>query len=259
MTINPGSSIALITGASSGIGAATAVALAEHGYRLILCGRNRNRLEQVCENLPAATAVMTLLFDVRKEQEVRQAISSLPAAWASVDVLINNAGNAHGIGSMEQNNTEDWDAMIDGNVKGLLYVSKAIMAGMVERQRGHIINISSIAGKSVYPGGVVYCASKHAVEALSQGMRLDLTRYGIKVTNIAPGFVETGFSLVRFKGDTARAAAVYEGFEALQPKDIADAVVYAVTAPSHVTIADLTIFASAQSAGSIVHRKTQSN
>lgn len=246
--------LALITGATSGIGQATAEAFAKLGYRLVLCGRRLDRLEAVSQALSATTAVYTLAFDVRDPQAVASAIGSLPAEWQAIDILVNNAGNAHGMSPIQEGDTADWDLMIDANVQGLLYVSKAVIPGMVARQKGHIVNLSSIAGKQTYANGAVYCASKAAVEALSTGMRLDLTQHGIKVTNIAPGAVETEFSVVRFKGDTERAAKVYEGFTPLNAGDIADTIVYAVTAPAHVTIADLTILASAQAAATTIHR-----
>jgi NADP-dependent 3-hydroxy acid dehydrogenase YdfG len=244
--------IACITGASSGIGAATARALAARGHDLILCGRRRERLDALAGELATRTLVRT--FDVRDRAAVEAALGTLPQDWAAVDVLVNNAGNAHGLGAVHEGDPADWDAMIDGNVQGLLYVSRALLPGMVGRGRGHVVNVSSVAGKHVYPGGAAYCASKHAVEAISEGMRLDLTRHGIKVTNIAPGLVETEFSLVRFKGDADRAAAVYEGFEPLRPEDIAEAIAWSVSAPAHVTVADMTLYAAAQAAPTTVYR-----
>lgn len=249
------SRIALVTGATSGIGKATAEAFAEAGINLILCGRRQERLDEVAGSLSTKVDVTTLLFDVRDKGSVRAMIGSLPDQWKNIDILVNNAGNAHGLGTLEEGDEDDWDSMIDGNVKGLLYVSKAIIPLMLERGKGHIINISSIAGKQTYINGAVYCASKAAVEVLSEGMRLELTQHGIKVTNVAPGAVETEFSLVRFKGDEERAGKVYEGFEPLQAADIADAILYAVNAPSRVTIADLTILAGAQSAATVIHKK----
>lgn len=254
------SRIALITGATSGIGRATAQAFATLGYKLILCGRRTDRLAEVADELAAQTIVTTLAFDVRDRQAVETALASLPSDWQQdghplVDILVNNAGNAYGLSAIQDGDVADWDQMIDGNVQGLLYVSKAVIPGMVARQRGHIVNLSSIAGKQTYANGAVYCASKAAVEALSTGMRLDLTQHGIKVTNIAPGAVETEFSVVRFKGDTERAAKVYAGFDPLTAKDIADSIVYAVTAPANVTIADITILAAAQAAATTIHRK----
>lgn len=249
------SRIALITGASSGIGKATAEAFAAIGIDLILCGRRKERLEELATQLGQKVKTTFLVFDVRSYKEVTDAIQSLPDAWKNIDILINNAGNAHGLSSIQEGDVADWDAMIDGNVQGLLYVSKAVIDGMVERGKGHIVNLSSVAGKQTYANGAVYCASKKAVEAISEGMRLDLTQHGIKVTNVAPGAVETEFSIVRFKGDETRASKVYEGFDPLLAQDIADAIVYAVNAPARVTIADLTIYASAQSAPTIIFRK----
>ena len=249
------SRIALITGASSGIGKATAEAFAAIGIDLILCGLRKERLEELAIQLGQKVKTTFLVFDVRSYNEVTEAIQSLPEAWKNIDILINNAGNAHGLSSIQEGDVADWDAMIDGNVQGLLYVSKAVIGGMIERGKGHIVNLSSVAGKQTYANGAVYCASKKAVEAISEGMRLDLTQHGIKVTNIAPGAVETEFSLVRFKGDEMRASKVYKGFDPLLAQDIADAIVYAVNAPARVTIADLTIYASAQSAPTIIFRK----
>lgn len=249
------SRIALITGATSGIGRATAIAFAKVGINLILCGRRQERLEELASFLSSKVKATTLLFDVSNKEAVFSAIESLPEPWQAIDILVNNAGNAHGLSSIQEGSLEDWDAMIDGNVQGLLYVSKAVITGMVARAKGHIINLSSVAGKQTYANGAVYCASKKAVEAISEGMRLDLTQHGIKVTNVAPGAVETEFSLVRFKGDEERAAKVYEGFEPLLAEDIADAILYAVLAPARVTIADMTIYASAQSAPTTIYRK----
>ena len=249
------SRIALITGATSGIGKATAEAFADSGIDLIICGRRQERLDEVSKTLSEKVKVTTLLFDVRDKGGVLAMIGSLPDEWKNIDILVNNAGNAHGMGSLAEGETDDWDAMIDGNVKGLLYVSKAIIPLMLEQGKGHIVNISSIAGKQTYANGAVYCASKAAVEVLSEGMRLELTQHGIKITNVAPGAVETEFSLVRFKGDEDRAEKVYQGFEPLQAEDIADAILYAVNAPGRVTIADITILAGAQSAATVIHRK----
>ncbi|MGN7890232.1 SDR family NAD(P)-dependent oxidoreductase [Dyadobacter sp. 22481] len=249
------SRIAFITGATSGIGKATAEAFAGAGIDLILCGRRQERLDEVALELASKVKVTTLLFDVRDKGGVLAAVGSLPDEWKNIDILVNNAGNAHGLGTLDEGDTDDWDAMIDGNVKGLLYVSKAIIPLLLERGKGHIVNISSIAGKQTYPNGAVYCASKAAVEVISEGMRLELTQHGIKTTNVAPGAVETEFSLVRFKGDEDRAEKVYQGFDPLQPGDIADAILYAVNAPDRVTIADITILAGAQSAATVIHRK----
>lgn len=247
--------IALITGATSGIGKATAEAFAKQNINLILCGRRQSRLDELAEALSKTVEVVTLTFDVRSYEEAENALNSLSDYWRAIDILVNNAGNAHGLDSIDEGSVADWDAMIDGNVQGLLYVSKLIMPHMVKRQTGHIINLSSVAGKQTYANGAVYCASKKAVEAISEGMRLDLTKHGIKVTNIAPGAVATEFSEVRFKNDTERAAKVYEGFDALLAEDIADAILYAVTVPERVCIADMTIYPKAQSAPSVIHRK----
>lgn len=249
------SRIAFITGATSGIGKATAEAFAGVGIDLILCGRRQERLNEVAAELSSKVKVTTLVFDVRDKGAVLAAVGSLPDEWKNIDILVNNAGNAHGLGTLDEGDTDDWDAMIDGNVKGLLYVSKAIIPLLLERGKGHIVNISSIAGKQTYANGAVYCASKAAVEVISEGMRLELTQHGIKTTNVAPGAVETEFSLVRFKGDEDRAEKVYQGFDPLQAGDIADAILYAVNAPDRVTIADITILAGAQSAATVIHRK----
>lgn len=245
---------ALITGATSGIGKAAAFALAEKKFKLVICGRREERLEKLRAELAEQTEVHALTFDVRDKDAVFAAIGNLPEDFRKIDVLVNNAGNAHGLSPIESGEVDDWDAMIDGNVKGLLYVSKAIIPGMAERKSGHIINIGSIAGKEVYPNGNVYCASKFAVDALSQGMRMDLNQYGIRVGQINPGLVETEFSQVRFKGDNERAANVYKGLQPLSPEDIAEVIVFMVTRPAHVNIADLMILPTAQASATIVKR-----
>jgi NADP-dependent 3-hydroxy acid dehydrogenase YdfG len=247
--------IALITGATSGIGKATAQAFADSEIDLIICGRRHEILDELKEYYSEKVKVLSLVFDVSIQTDVAKAIESLPEEWKNIDILVNNAGNAHGLEPIQDGNISDWDTMIDGNVKGLLYVSKAVMPIMVAREKGHIINLSSVAGKYTYPNGAVYCASKSAVEAISEGMRHDLTKYGIKVTNIAPGAVETDFSLVRFKGDVERAKKVYEGFDPIQPEDVADAILYAINTPDRVTIADIVLYAKAQSAPTMIHRK----
>lgn len=247
--------IALITGVTSGIGKATAEAFAKQHIDLILCGRRQERLDEIAEELGKKVAVQTLAFDVRNFTEVENALNSLADKWREIDILVNNAGNAHGLDAIDAGSIADWDAMIDGNVQGLLYVSKMVMPTMVKRKTGHIINLSSVAGKQTYANGAVYCASKKAVEAISEGMRLDLTQHGIKVTNIAPGAVATEFSEVRFKNDTERAAKVYEGYDALTAEDIADAILYAVTVPERVCIADMTIYPKAQATPSVIHRR----
>jgi NADP-dependent 3-hydroxy acid dehydrogenase YdfG len=243
-----------ITGATSGIGEATARLLARNDADLILCGRRKDRLAALQKELSLLTDVATLSFDVRNQQEVKKAIDSLPGRWKSIDVLINNAGNAHGLDPIQTGKIEDWDAMMDINVKGLLYVSREIIPGMTERKRGHIINLGSIAGKEVYPNGNVYCASKFAVDALTQGIRMDLNPFGIKVTGINPGLVETEFSLVRFKGDSEKAGTVYKGIQALKGEDIADIILYVLTCPPHVMLADITVFSTAQASATIVKR-----
>lgn len=246
---------ALITGATSGIGKATAELLAKQGFRLILCGRRTEVLDQLKTELSAHTEIFSLNFDQRYLEEVEVAFESLPVDWKNIDILINNAGNAHGLESLIDGNISDWDMMIDGNVKGLLYVSKMIMPGMNERNSGHIVNISSVAARQTYANGVVYCASKKAVDIISDGMRLELTEFGIKVTNIQPGAVETDFSKVRFKGDEDRANTVYQGYEALKAEDVADAIAYCINAPKHVMISDLTIYPSAQSEPRTIYRE----
>lgn len=247
--------IALITGATSGIGRATAIKLSEHGFHLILCGRRQDRLSTLKSELSKYTKVHSLIFDVRNKTEVESQINSLSDDWKHIDILVNCAGNAHGLSAIHQGDLEDWDAMIDSNVKGLLYVSRTIIPQMVERRTGHIINISSVAGKQTYANGAIYCASKSAVESISEGMRSDLTEYGIKITNIAPGAVQTEFSEVRFKGDKERAKKVYAGFDPLLPEDIADMIAYAINAPDRVTIADVVMYAKAQSGPTTVFRK----
>lgn len=248
------SKTALITGASSGIGKATAELLAKHGLNLILCGRRQERLDALKKQLGAVTKVETLNFDVRDRKGVFDAIASLSGVFESIDILINNAGNAHGLDPINEGNLDDWDAMLDINVKGLLYVSKAILPQMVERKSGHIINIGSTAGKEVYPKGNVYCASKYAVDAINQGMRIDLNEYGIRVGAINPGLVETEFSEVRFKGDSNRAEKVYQGYQPLKPEDIADIIRFVVTRPYHVNIADLVVMSTAQASSTIVKK-----
>lgn len=246
--------IALITGASSGIGWATAEVLAQQGFRLILCGRRAERLEALAQKLLPLTETKTLVFDVRDREALNQAWASLPEAWQSVQVLINNAGNAHGLDFIQEGQVEDWEAMLDINVKGLLYVSQVVIPQMVARQEGHILNIGSLAGKEVYPKGNVYCASKHAVDALTQGMRMDLYKHGIRVSAINPGLVATEFSEVRFKGDTERAKKVYEGYAPLLAQDIAEVIAFVVSRPAHVNIADLLVLPTAQAASYLVNR-----
>lgn len=241
--------IALITGATSGIGEATARLLAKNNFDLILCGRRKDRLQSLAKELSAMTKVETHAFDVRDRKAVFDALNG-----KKVDVLINNAGNAHGLDPIQSGNMDDWDAMMDINVKGLLYVSRAILPGMVERKSGHVINLGSIAGKEVYPNGNVYSASKFAVDAITKSMRIDLNAAGIKVTGIHPGMVETEFALVRFKGDEGKAANVYKGMKPLTGDDIADLILFALTRPAHVVVADLVVFPTAQASATVVKR-----
>lgn len=247
--------IALITGATSGIGEATARLLAKNNFKLILCGRRTERLKQVEKELSSYTDITLLSFDVRNKGDVKKAIASLSKSWKEIDVLINNAGNAHGLDPIQTGDLNDWDAMIDINLKGLLYVSHEVLPGMVERKQGHIVNLGSVAGKEVYPGGNVYSASKFAVDALSKSMRIDLNSFGIKVSAIHPGLVETEFSVVRFKGDKTRADSVYKGITPLVADDIADNILYVLTRPAHVVIADLVVMPVAQASATVVKRE----
>ena len=251
------SKIALITGASSGIGKATARAFATAGIDLILCGRRLDELKKLKAELDKKVKVTILNFDVRDRKQVEESINSLPAEFKQIDILINNAGNAHGLDPFQEGSIEDWDAMIDINVKGLLYVSKYVIPIMIERKAGHIINIGSTAGKEVYPKGNVYCASKFAVDALNQGMRIDLNAYGIKVGAVNPGLTHTAFSEVRFKGDKEKAEQVYKGFQPLLPEDIADIILFVVSRPYHVNIADLTVMPTAQASSTIVNKELE--
>ena len=244
--------VALITGATSGIGKATAERLYNLGFALIITGRREERLKQWSEG---KEDILCLNFDVRNEEEVNAAISSLNDKWKNIDVLVNNAGLAMGLSRFYDGDTSHWDTMLDTNVKGLLYVSKAVSQIMKERQIGHIVNIGSIAGKEVYDNGNVYCASKHAVDALNKAMRFELSEFGVRVTAIHPGAVETEFSEVRFEGDKEKADLVYKGFENLVADDISDAVEYCITRKSHVNINDLVIMPQAQPVASVIHRK----
>ena len=245
----------LITGATSGIGKATALLLAKQKNRLILCGRNQAVLKELKTELSKETEILTLIFDIRNSDEVFSAIASLPENFKNIDVLINNAGNAHGLDSISDGNIKDWDTMMDGNVKGLLYVSQPIIKLMKEKKSGQIINISSVAARQTYANGVVYCASKRAVDVISEGMRLELTEFGIRVTNIQPGAVKTDFSKVRFKGDEERAAAVYAGYEPLIADDIADAIAYCINVPQRVSIAEIAIYPQAQAEPRTIYKK----
>lgn len=244
----------LITGATSGIGKAIAELFAQKKYRLILCGRRQERLEVLKETLSEHTEVATLNFDVSDRKSVFAAIATLPKAFSTIEVLVNNAGNAHGLDFFDEASIDDWDTMLDINVKGLLYVSKAILPQMVERKSGHIINIGSTAGKEVYPKGNVYCASKHAVDAINQAMRIDLNAHGIRVGAVHPGLVETEFSEVRFKGNTEKANKVYQGYQPLKPEDIADIVHFVVSRPYRINIADLVVMSTDQASSTIVKK-----
>ena len=245
---------ALITGATSGIGKATAQIFAKNNINLILCGRRAERLKKLQNELSTLTEVTTLQFDVSKRTEVETAINSLPNNFKQIDILINNAGNAHGLSTIQDGDVDDWDAMIDINVKGLLYVSKAIIPQMTKRNKGFIVNIGSIAAKDVYTNGNVYCASKHAVDALNKGMRLDLNKHNIRVSAIHPGAVETEFSDIRFKGDTQKAKSVYAGYKALQAEDIADIIYFVISRPYHVNIEDLVVYPTAQASATIINK-----
>lgn len=247
--------IALITGASSGIGKATAEVFAEQGIDLIVCGRRRERLEELENTLGTKVRIHKLVFDVSDREAVLSNIQALPKEWQNIDILINNAGNAHGLEPIQEGNLDDWDAMIDSNIRGLLYVTRAIIPNMVKRQKGHIIHIGSLAGKEVYPNGGVYCATKHAVDAINQGMRMDLYKHGIRVSAVNPGLVHTEFSMVRFKQDADRSDKVYAGYEALKAIDIAEIIAFVVTRPSHVNIADLLVLPTAQASAALVNRQ----
>lgn len=247
----------LVTGATAGFGRATAQIFAENGHDLIITGRREKRLLSLKKRLETEYKIKVthLCFDVRNQEEVVEAIESLPKRLRKVDVLVNNAGLASGLDPIQDGDIEDWDKMIDTNVKGLLYVSKAIIPYMVERGKGHIINVGSTAGKEVYPNGNVYCASKHAVDAITKGMRLDLLPHGIKVTQIAPGAADTEFSTVRFHGDKKRAKDVYQGYKPMTADDIAELIYYSTTLPKHLCINDLVVTSLAQANSYVIHRK----
>jgi 3-hydroxy acid dehydrogenase / malonic semialdehyde reductase len=240
--------IVLITGATSGIGEATALLLAKNDFNVIITGRRKNRLERLKEKIREETKseVYSLNFDIRNKTETDNAIDSLPPEWRDIDVLINNAGLAVGFNTINEGEVDDWERMIDTNIKGLLYITRKISPVMVKRNSGHIVNMSSIAGKETYPFGNVYCASKHAVQSLTKGMRIDLVKYGIKVSSIAPGAVNTEFATVRFKGDIEKANNVYAGFIPLYAEDIAEAILFVISRPKHVNIDDLLIMPTAQ-------------
>jgi NADP-dependent 3-hydroxy acid dehydrogenase YdfG len=248
--------IILITGATAGFGRATAIKFAKNGYNIIITGRRKERLQDIEKELGTFKVnVLSLNFDVRNRVEVESAINNLPAEWKNIEILVNNAGLAVGLSHIDKGDTDDWDRMIDTNIKGLLYVTRAVSPLMVARNKGHIFNISSIAGKDVYENGNVYCASKHAVDALSKAMRSDLLTHNIKVTNIAPGMAETEFSIVRFKGDREKADGVYKGVDPLTGDDIADVIYFCATLPAHVCINDLVITPTQQAGVGQVFRK----
>lgn len=245
--------IAFISGATSGIGRATAQRFAEEGLGLIICGRRLERLQELQKELSAQTEVHILNFDVRNKKAVENAINAIPEEFLNIHILINNAGNAHGLDPMQEGDSADWDAMIDINVKGLLYVSQALLPTLI-KNKGHIINIGSTAAKEVYPKGGVYCASKHAVDALTEGLRIDLNKEGVRVGAVHPGMVETEFSEVRFKGDKEKAAKVYQGFRPLKAEDLADILYFVISRPYHVNIADLVVMSVDQASSTIVNR-----
>jgi len=251
------SKIVCVTGATSGIGRATAEVFAANGYNLIITGRRKEKLEELGEELVGKYKIdlIALNFDVRNNEAVNKAFDSLPEGWRAIDILVNNAGLAVGLGPIQEGVIDDWERMIDTNIKGLLYVSRKVLPWLVERKQGHVFNIASIAGKETYLNGNVYCATKTAVDSLSRAMRMDMVPYGIKVTNVAPGAVETEFSIVRFKGDQQRADNVYKGYEPLTGKDIADTIYYVATMPDHVCINDLIITPKAQASASIFHKE----
>jgi hypothetical protein len=248
--------IALISGASSGIGKATAEILAINEYNIIITGRREERLRDLEKEIKkvADINILILTFDVRNKPEVDSAIENLPEEWKEIDVLVNNAGLAVGLNPIDKGEVDDWERMIDTNIKGLLYLTRAVSPGMVERKGGHIINIASVAGKEVYENGNVYCGTKHAVDALSRAMRIDLLQHRIKVTNIAPGLVDTEFSTVRFKGDKEKADKVYQGLTPLYAEDVAETVLFAVTRPAHVNVNDMLIMPTDQAAAAIARR-----
>jgi serine 3-dehydrogenase len=248
--------IVLVTGASSGIGRSCAVKFAEQGGRLILCARRKDRIDELAASLKKnhGTESLTLQLDVRDQKAVASAVDNLPDAWKKIDVLVNNAGLSRGLDVLHEGSLRDWEEMIDTNIKGLLYVSRAVIPGMVARRKGTIITIGSIAGHEVYPKGNVYCATKHAVDALTRGLRLDLVDSPVRVCSVDPGLVETEFSMVRFRGDAARAQKTYEHFTALTPDDVADVVLFCATRPPNVTLADVLVLPTHQASTTLTHR-----
>ncbi len=248
--------IALITGATSGIGKSTAIEFAKHGYDLVITGRRTERLEELKAVLTKeySIKVLNLCFDVRDEKQVQAAIHSIPVDFKKIDVLVNNAGLAAGLSAIQDGKLAHWEQMIDTNIKGLLYVTKHVSKILIENKKGHIINVGSIAGKEVYANGNVYCATKHAVDALNKGMRIDLLPHGIKVSSVNPGMVETEFSIVRFDGDEERAKKVYENIQPLKPEDIAETIYWMASRPAHVNINDLIIMPTIQANSTTVLR-----
>jgi NADP-dependent 3-hydroxy acid dehydrogenase YdfG len=250
--------LVLVTGATSGIGKSTAQLFAKNGYDLIITGRRKDRLESVSKELQAAykVKVLTLSFDVRNFSEVEKAIKSIPAEFKDIDILVNNAGLAAGLSAIQNGDLSHWERMIDTNIKGLLYMTREVCRGMIERKKGHIVNIGSVAGKEVYANGNVYCATKHAVDALNKGMRIDLLPHNIKVTAVNPGMVETEFSIVRFDGDEEKAKSVYNGMQPLKPEDIAETIYWVATRPAHVNINDVIIMPNVQASATNVIRES---
>ncbi len=247
---------AIITGATAGIGLETARVLSQHNFNLILTGRRKERLEGIRKELQSENCkVFTLAFDIQSKEETDKALESLPVEWKTIDVLVNNAGLAAGLASISQADVSDWEAMIDTNIKGLLYITRIISGWMIEKKQGHIVNISSIAGKESYPNGSVYCGTKHAVEAISKAMRIELAPHNIKVSTVSPGAVDTEFSLVRFKGDQEKADKVYEGFSPLQARDIAESIYFVISRPAHININDLLIMPTAQATARDFHKE----
>jgi len=249
--------ITLITGATSGIGKACAIHFAKHNHDLIISGRRAERLQKLATDLQEKyqVQVLTLAFDIRDKQATEKAIYSLEDKWKNIEILVNNAGLAAGLNTLQDGLIDDWERMIDTNIKGLLYMSRAILPLMIDNGKGHVINIGSIAGKEVYPNGNVYCATKFAVDALTKGMRIDLVKHGIKVTQIAPGAVETEFSNVRFHGDNERATTVYKGYQPLRPEDVAKVVYYTTTLPKHANINDLVLMPTSQASAAIMYKE----
>ncbi len=248
--------IVFVTGATSGFGRSTAAAFAKKGAKLIICARRTSQLKEFAAELRKKfkAEVLAVTLDVRKKVDVFRVINNLPAKWENIDILVNNAGLSRGLDKLQEGKMMDWDEMIDTNVKGLLYVTRAVLPRMVERNSGHIINIGSIAGHEVYPKGNVYCATKHAVDAITKGIRLDTVETDIRVTTIDPGLAETEFSIVRFRGNVNKAKDVYKGIEALRPEDVAEAVIYAVSLPLRVVVAEMILLPNKQASGQVVHR-----